>query len=201
MHDSVAAEELLVRWRRGDQNAAAELYHRYARHLIALARSRLSTEAARRIDPEDVVQSVYRSFFVAARDGHYQIHNGDGLWYLLVTITMNKLRDQIERLGTRKRAMQRERSFGSEESLFGIEGQRFARDPSPAEAAALIEQLEQVMRALEPVQCRMFEMRLQGHSVADIAVATQRCEQTVRRLLGKIKAQLQKHSQEAVPGS
>ena len=70
----------------------------------------------------------------------------------------------------------------------------FARDPSPAEAAALIEHLEQVMRPLEPLQRRMFEMRLQGHSVADIAVATQRCEQTVRRLLGKIQKLLQKQS-------
>jgi RNA polymerase sigma factor (sigma-70 family) len=199
MDDSVAAEELLVRWRRGDQNAAAELYHRYARRLIALARSRLSSDAARRIDPEDVVQSVYRSFFVAARDGQYQVQTGDGLWYLLVTITMNKLRDQVERLGTRKRDIQRERSFGSEESLFGIEGNLFARDPSPAEAAALVEQLEQVMRELDPLQCRMLELRLQGHSVADIAAATQRCEQTVRRLLGKIKEQLQKHSLEALP--
>lgn len=144
MRSDVPAEELLTRWQRGDHQAAAELYHRYASRLIGLARSRLSSQLARRIDPEDVVQSVYRSFFAAARDGHYEVQNGDGLWHLLVTITLHKLHDQVDRLATRKRALERERTFGSEDSLFGIQGDLFTRDPSPAEAVALVEQLEQV---------------------------------------------------------
>src|SRR5262245_58097585 len=54
---------LVSRWRAGDQQAAAELFRRYASRLIALAQSRLSASMASRVDPEDVVQSVYRSFF------------------------------------------------------------------------------------------------------------------------------------------
>lgn len=105
MRSDVPAEELLTRWQRGDHQAAAELYHRYASRLIGLARSRLSSQLARRIDPEDVVQSVYRSFLAAARDGHYEVQNGAGLWHLLVTITLHKLHDQVDRLATRKRAL------------------------------------------------------------------------------------------------
>ena len=58
---------LLERFRGGDDLAAAEIFNRYFGRLTALARSRLSPRLARRTDPEDIVLSVYRSFFVAAR--------------------------------------------------------------------------------------------------------------------------------------
>ena len=40
-------DSLLARCRNGDQQAAAELFRRYADRLIALARSRLSARLAR----------------------------------------------------------------------------------------------------------------------------------------------------------
>jgi hypothetical protein len=58
----------------------------YANRLIALARSRLSSKLAGRIDPEDVVQSVYRSFFAEARAGRYHLDRGGDLWRLLVAM-------------------------------------------------------------------------------------------------------------------
>src|ERR1700679_4129725 len=60
--------DLLARWRAGDQQAATEMFHRYANRLILLARSRLSPRLSHRVDPEDVVQSAYRSFFADTRD-------------------------------------------------------------------------------------------------------------------------------------
>ncbi len=57
--------QLLIRWREGDQAAADALFRRYAERLIGLVRLRLSEKLARRVDPEDIVQSVYRSFFLA----------------------------------------------------------------------------------------------------------------------------------------
>ena len=55
--------ELLDRVRQGDEQAATELFDRYVERLIRLAQSRLSAKLRRRVDAEDVVQSVYRSFF------------------------------------------------------------------------------------------------------------------------------------------
>src|SRR5262249_61199873 len=77
---------LVARWREGDQQAAAELFRRYADRLVALAKSRLSQKMARRVDPEDVVQSVYRSFFAETKEGRYEFERGGDLWHLLVTI-------------------------------------------------------------------------------------------------------------------
>ena len=60
---------LLERFRGGDELAAEALFARYFERLTALARSRLSPRLARRTDPEDIVLSVYRSFFVEAQRG------------------------------------------------------------------------------------------------------------------------------------
>src|SRR4051795_8567078 len=102
--DDVALQ-LLERWRAGDQRAATELYERYAGRLIALARSRLSGKLAARFDPEDVVQSVCRSFFARARDGRLVVGQTDDLWQLLVAITLHKLRRQVKHHQVGKRAV------------------------------------------------------------------------------------------------
>ena len=187
-----ADDSLMARWRDGDQQAAGELFHRYANRLIALARSRLSAKLSRRIDAEDVVQSAYRSFFGDARDGRYDLQPGADLWKLLVTIMLHKLQLQVQRNLRQKRSMDREQNFGSEDSLVGIQADVFARDPSPVEAVALSDELEQLMRSLEPLERRMFELRLQGRDLEEIATATDRTERTVIRVLGRIKERLEK---------
>ena len=57
---------LLSGVRQGNEPAAEALFARYFERLQALVRSRLSPRFSRRTDPEDVVMSVYRSFFVGA---------------------------------------------------------------------------------------------------------------------------------------
>jgi RNA polymerase sigma-70 factor (ECF subfamily) len=99
---------LMARWCQGDQQAAAELFRRYANRLIELARSRMPSQLNSRIDPEDVVQSVYRSFFTGSREGRYELQRGGDLWRLLVTITLHKLYHQVERNLAGKRALGRE---------------------------------------------------------------------------------------------
>lgn len=185
--------DLLARWRAGDQRAAAELFRRYADRLIALARSRLSGKLAARVDPEDVVQSAYRSFFTEARAGRYDLHQDGGLWQLLVMITLNKVRHQVERHTSKKRGVQREESAGGAADLAEV---REAREPSPVAALVLAEQVEELMRPLDPLQRRMLEMRLQGYNLEEIAAAAPCSEATVRRLLDRVKRQLQSRSGE-----
>lgn len=48
-----------------------ELVDRYTRRLLELARRQLPERVRRRVDPEDVVQSVYRSFFRRLNDGQF----------------------------------------------------------------------------------------------------------------------------------
>jgi RNA polymerase sigma-70 factor (ECF subfamily) len=180
--------DLLARWREGDQRAASELFRRYADRLIALARSRLPAEMARRIDAEDVVQSVYRSFFANASDGHYALERGGDLWKLLVTITLHKLYHQVEKNSAGKRAILRERSTGDDN---GFAAQVLAREPSPVEALALADELELLMRRLGPLERRMLELRLQGYTLEEIADQTQRSLRSVCRVLDEVKQLLE----------
>jgi len=49
-------DELMSRLRQGDNEAARQLFERFADRLIALARQQLSAQLRGRIDPEDVIQ-------------------------------------------------------------------------------------------------------------------------------------------------
>jgi RNA polymerase sigma factor (sigma-70 family) len=183
---------LLLRWRGGDEQAAVDLVQRFTARLLALARSQLSDKLARRIDPEDVVQSAYRSFFAGARNDRYVLERTGDLWQLLAAITMHKLHHQVARHTAGKRAVNREQGFGLEDSLLGLRAEFVARDPSPAEVAAMVDELEHLMRHLPPLHRQMIEMRLQGYALQEIAEATGRSERLVRRVLTRLKTQLQK---------
>jgi RNA polymerase sigma-70 factor (ECF subfamily) len=181
---------LLERVRTGDQQAADDIFRRYVDRLVAFARSRLSHKLARRVDPEDVVQSVYRSFFVRARQGQYTVAGIGDLWPLLAAITLHKLSKQVEYHTAQKRSLEREKSVIGEGSLLGLRPEQLAHDPSPSEAMAAVEELELVMKSLAPLQRKMLQMHLQGHTVTEIAEAVDRSERAVRRLLAQVKDML-----------
>jgi RNA polymerase sigma factor (sigma-70 family) len=183
--------ELMALWRGGDQQAAEILFRRYVGRLLALARSQMSAWLARHIDAEDAVQSAYRSFFDGALAGRYVLRRNGDLWRLLSAITVHKVQHQVERHTAGKRSVALERHFGGESSLFELQGQMLAREPTPEQAAALADTLEEVFRGLEPLERRMVELRLQGFGLDEIAADVRRSERTVRRLLERVKERLQ----------
>lgn len=182
--------DLVLRWREGDERAADEIFGRYAERLLALARSRLSVQLARYLDAEDVVQSAYRSFFVGARDGKYVLRRSGDLWRLLVGITVHKLQHQVERRVAKKRAAARETPGNGLE----LNAMALAREPTPADAAALADTLEHLLAPLDPLQRRMVALRLDGFSLDEISQEVERSERTVRRVLEQFKEGLVEHS-------
>src|SRR3954462_2301268 len=90
--DAPSDRSLLRRLRGGSEDAATQLYRRYAHRLRALARANTSAHLARRVDAEDIVQSVFRIFFTAASQGLYDVPAGEDLWKLLLVIALNKIR-------------------------------------------------------------------------------------------------------------
>ncbi|HVX61833.1 MAG TPA: sigma-70 family RNA polymerase sigma factor [Pirellulales bacterium] len=188
--------DLAARLRAGDPLAADELFDRYLHRLLALARNHLSARLGRRIGPEDVVQSAYRSFFCAVREQRFTIEKSGDLWRLLAAVAINKLRSQAARHSAKKR------SLVAEESCAAASGEQFllaeaaAREPTPIEAAALTELVEKLMAGLEPLQQQMLDLRLQGHTFEEIAELTSRSERTVRRLMDRIKLELEESLKE-----
>jgi RNA polymerase sigma-70 factor (ECF subfamily) len=197
MSDDPSTIDLLARWREGDQGAEEELFSRYTTQLIALARSRLSPKLAGRIDAEDVVQSAYRSFFLAA--DRFVIQRSGDLWRLLAKITLRKLYRQAGRHTAARRNVARECPVGAMIGSSGVPLEILAREPSPAEAVAVVDELEQVMRGLVPLHRRMVELRLQGYQLKEIAADTSRSERLVRYVLTQVKDRLNELAETADP--
>lgn len=179
--DSV--DELMARLQAGDADAAEVLFARFARRLIGLARNRLDSRMRQKVDPEDVMQSVFRSFFRRQANDEYDVSDWDSLWYLLARITMSKCGHQIEHWRRGKRDVQCEAPppLSGEES--GIWCQIVSREPTPSEALVLTETLEQVMRGLDDHQRQIIEQRLLGKEVAEISAAVGYTRRTVQRAL------------------
>jgi RNA polymerase sigma-70 factor (ECF subfamily) len=191
-HDSSSFDDLMARVKAGDQEAATALFNRYAHALVALARSRLDQQLRPKLDPEDVMQSVWKSFFVRYVNGQYDVGGWDSLMGLLVVITLRKCSRKREYYQAARRDPRREvpaAPFG-EDSDVGWEA--VARDPSPPEAAMLAQTLEQVLANLEGRERQIVSLALQGYSHAEISAEVGRTERTVQRVLARVKRRLER---------
>ena len=73
---------LMARLRSGEDAAAREVFERFAGRLVAMAGRRFNRLLARKVDPEDVVQSAFKSFVVRLPAGRLTVGGWDGLWLL-----------------------------------------------------------------------------------------------------------------------
>ena len=172
----------------GKKFAPDQLFHRYIHRLSRLARTRLSPRLAQRIDPEDVVMSAYRSFFVAADAGRFSVDGAGQLWALLASITLRKLYRSAAHHSAEKRSINRE---AIPDEKFDLSQRAASSEPTPEEAVALSEELEQLLASLSERDRRVVELRLQGHQIQEIAEELALNEKTIRRSLKQIVGQFQ----------
>ncbi len=66
-------ENLLERWRSGDQSAATAICARYEQRLLHLAGKRMGPRLRARIDPEDVMLSVMNTVLKRLAQGQYAV--------------------------------------------------------------------------------------------------------------------------------
>ncbi len=148
---------------------ADEVFDRFARRLVGLARSRLDRKVRQKIDPEDVVQSVFRSFFSRQAEGQFDINNWDDMWHILVVITVRKCGRKADGFRTAGRDIDREVSITQRDADDGPSRELAGREPTPDEVACLIETVEQLMSGANEVEREIILMRLQGHGHLEIS--------------------------------
>jgi RNA polymerase sigma-70 factor (ECF subfamily) len=182
--ETESAAELVQRLRAGDADAAALLFARYARQLTRLAEQHLDRKLAGRIDGEDVVQSVFRTFFRRSAQGEFRIDSSAQLWRLLVQITVFKVRSRArEHTAARRDA-------GAEQAGEAGLVEALAREPGPEEAAALVDQIDGLLRGLPPLYGQVLGLRLEGYPVAEIAPRLGVSRQTIYRALELLQRRL-----------
>jgi len=184
--DSFAA--LMDRLRADEHAASRDVFERYARQLVDLTRRQFEKRLAHRIDPEDVVQSAFKSFFVRYRDGKLRVENWNNLWGLLALITLRKCADRVEYFRAGRRDIGREvcAAAGSDQPWQLAPD----REPSPQEAAILVETVEALFRAVDANDRPTLELSLQGYSAVEISLRLGRALRTVHRTRERIRRQL-----------
>jgi RNA polymerase sigma-70 factor (ECF subfamily) len=176
---------LLRRLRVGSEDAATDLYLRYAARLHALATAQCAPDLARRVDPDDVVQSVFRTFFRRAARGEYDVPAGEELWKLFLVIALNKIRA----IGAHHRAAKRDVRLAAPADAVDFGGH--AGSQRDEHALTLLRlTIEELLESLPDVQRRIVELRIEEHDVAAIARQTGRSKRTVERVLQQFRTRL-----------
>ncbi len=173
---------LLRRYQTGEQEAATQLYLRYAARLLGLAQAQTGQDLRSRIDPDDIVQSVFRTFFRRAREGQYEAPDGDELWRLFLVIGLHKIRDAAAHHRAARRNVSRTQRLSDADGF-----------DEPAAAALEVAEttlrltIEELMEQLSQNQREIVTMRLAGATVGEIAGRLQRSLRTVERTLQKFR--------------
>jgi RNA polymerase sigma-70 factor (ECF subfamily) len=178
-------DTLLEQCRHGSEDAATELYGRYVKRLRALAELRCGASLAHRLDADDIVQSVFRTFFRGVRQGFYDVPEGEDLWKLLLVISLNKIRAKGAHHHAAKRDARLTKTLETTDPA--VEEQLMRDEFSPVFMNLVF---KEALGQLDPRQREMVELRIQGHEVAEIAEKTGRSKRTVERNLQEIRNRL-----------
>jgi RNA polymerase sigma-70 factor (ECF subfamily) len=167
--------------REGDEQAAHLLYDRYARRVLGLVEARLGDRLRATTEPEDIVQSVLKSFFRGVQSGSYDAPPGETLWNLLAVIAVNKLRGHAAYQSAQRR------SVGRSVAIDAAEGEALL-DDSSLEFLRLC--VQETLGQLRPLDREVVSLRIKQHTVAEISEITGRTRRTVERILHNSRRQL-----------
>ncbi len=186
MTDSRHHESIAARLKADADLAAPELDEQYRSSLCRLVEREMNRRFRRKEDPEDVVQSAFRTFYRRNALGEFHIDSSVDLWRLLETITRHKILKHAEKLGTGKRDPKRE-EYPEGDDLQG-------RDPTPQEAAIAVDLMEEALAGLDETCVKVFHMRLQKCAEEEIAAKLGCTRSFVRTKLNRIRVRLERLS-------
>jgi DNA-directed RNA polymerase specialized sigma24 family protein len=181
--------------RQGEEQAAAQLWRRYFHRLVVLARTNLRGIPRRAADEEDVVLSAFDSFFRGAEQGHFpDLEDRDGLWRLLITLTVRKAAH------LRRDERRQKRGGGAvldQAALAGAPGGTpdhanlawvVDEEPTPAFAVQVAEECERLLGSLPDSGLRSVAVsKMEGYTNQEIADRLGYCLSTVERRLQVIR--------------
>ena len=176
MPSSGSVTALLEHLRAGDHAAAQPLWERYYPRLVGLARERLRGTSRRAADEEDVALSAFDSFCRGVEQGRFpDLKDRDGLWALLVLITVRKAADLIQYNRRDRRGGGRVRgdsALAGRQGDAGADGlaQIESGDPTPDLAAQLAEEFQRLLDRLGSDELRAIAVwKLEGYTNAEVA--------------------------------
>ncbi len=177
----------------GDQDAATALYQRYADQLRVVAVRQSSASLITRIDPDDIVQSVFRTFFRRLTSDRYEAPEGDNLWKLFLVIALNKIRKNAIYHKAAKRDVRQTISLGELPVAHNKDEATEQTDESELQSI-----IAEMLAELPESSRDIIRLRIDGLPVNEIATATGRAKRSVERVLQQFRNQLKAQLDEDV---
>jgi RNA polymerase sigma-70 factor (ECF subfamily) len=187
--------DLVAAYQAGSDTAAQILFDRYCEKLLRLARRRIGQRLVGRIDPEDVIQSAFRTFFVHVRKSDFSFAEESDLFKLLVRLTVHKTLRQIAHHRAAKRDPAREIGQALEDR--DLMEQLISQEPPPEAGITLLEEMERFFSRLTEFERQVLELRLQGYSSSEIAEKLQTYDRKIRRVLERIEKLARQYAAES----
>jgi DNA-directed RNA polymerase specialized sigma24 family protein len=188
MHDDGSITHWFGQLQAGDPAAAQQLWERYFRRLVGLARLKLRDAPRRAADEEDVALSAFDSFCRSAEQGRFpQLSDRDGLWRLLVVLTIRKAQHLV-RDETRQKRRPVSNGFARPDEASVLE-QVLSREPTPDLAAQVAEEYSALLRRLNDSKLEAIALlRMEGYTVEEIAPKLGTVGRTIKRKLQLIRS-------------
>lgn len=170
---------LVRRYSAGQDAAATELYRRYARRLRGLVARHCRADFGGRFDPDDVTQSVFRTFFTGAKEKVYTVPATGEIWGLLAVLALGKVRNLIEHHTAAKRDVRHTVAAPDSDTV---------AEPDEQAATLLRMVVEEQIEAFPHHGRPIIRLRLEGYDVNEIAARTGSSPRTVERILQRFRA-------------
>ncbi len=177
----------------GDSAAATRIWQHYFDRLVRNVRGRLQGQNRAISDEEDIVLSVFDSFYNAAENGRFpDLSDRDDLWQLLLRMAARKVIDKRRHdLRQRRGGNVRLHSLdhaGDNRNLIEAIGD----EPSPEMELMMQESVEQLFSHLGVGQLRdLAGAKLEGYTNAELAQRFGCSERTIERRLNLIREKCQ----------
>ncbi len=177
----------------GNSVAAHHIWQHYFDRLVRSVRQNLRGQNRGVSDEEDIVVSVFESFYRAAEHGRFpDLSDRDDLWRLLVKMSARKIvdkrrRDQRQRRGAGVKVHSLDQD-GDDDAIMQVIG----NEPTPEMVLIMEESIERLIAHLGVGRLREIAVaKLEGWSNAEIAKRFDCSERTIERRLHLIREKCQ----------
>ena len=176
-------QSLIAKVKTGDESAATAIYERYAKRILSFVNSQMADQMHAEVQPEDIVQSVFKSIFRGVSSGGYNAPEGGTLWQLMAVVAVHKVRRNASKRHAQVRDSRRTQSI---ESIEDFE----VSDRSTQKEFELA--IREATESLKPSEQAVVMLRVQGCSVEEISEKLDRSRRSVERLLQSAREKLAK---------
>ena len=176
----------------GDEVALNDLARLYEAKVRIVARAMLGPALRPYLDSVDLVQAVHASVLAGVREQRLDVSDPEKLTALAVSIVRRKVARQWRRAQRQRRLSGHHNDHASTpDGLLGVLGSVGNMGTDPARIARFREQLSHVYGTITEAERQMLDLRLQGHSTAEMAAQLQLNPIALRVRLTRLRQRLE----------